>query len=117
MRMALIGLSILVAGCPLAGSSDLVCTEVFVYGLTVTLTDDNGVPITGATLTLTDGNYSETLQELENGVYVGAGERAGTYTLAIAADGYMPVTVEHIVVNADECHVIPVARDVSLPRA
>jgi len=115
MRTTLIGLLILVAGCPLAGSPGLVCTDVFIYGLTVTLTDDHGEPITGATLALADGSYTETLQNLENGAYAGAGERAGTYTLTIEAEGFMPVTIEHIVVSEDECHVIPVARDVSLP--
>lgn len=91
-----------------------VCTAVFVYGLNVTVVDENGDPVSGATLTLTEGDYSEVMEELRPGEYAGAGERRGTYTLAVEADGFEPVTIEDIVIDADACHVIPVARDVTL---
>ena len=52
--------------------------------------------------------------EVQPGVYVGAGERAGTYTLTVEAEGFEPVTIEDIVVEADECHVIGVSREVTL---
>ena len=97
------------------------CTAVYVYGLTVTVTDESGEPVTGAALTLTDGDYTEMIPgppgtgiELEGGVYLGAGERAGTYTLTIEADGFEPATIENIVIEADECHVIGVTREVTL---
>ena len=97
------------------------CTEVYAYGLTVTVADENGEPVTGAALTLTDADYTETIPgppgtgiELEGGVYLGAGERAGTYTLTIEAEGFEPVTIDNIVIEADECHVIGVTREVAL---
>ena len=48
------------------------------------------------------------------GEYVGAGERAGTYILTIVADGFEMVTVDDIFVDADECHVVGVSRQISL---
>lgn len=118
MRFAIIGLSLLlVAGCPLVGiipGDGIVCTEIFVYGLNVTVTDVNGNPIAGATLTLTDGDYTETMEEIRDGEYVGAGERAGTYTMRVDADGFVTQTITDIVIDEDECHVIPVAREVTL---
>ena len=106
---------LLAAGCALYPNPP-VCTEIFVYGLNVTVTDGNGDPVPGATLTLVEGNFSEVMVEIrpEEGEYVGAGERAGTYTLIVEAEGYDTATIENIVVNADECHVIPVLRETTL---
>ncbi len=96
------------------GDRGVACTEVFVYGVNVTVTDDADEPVTEAVLTLTDGEYSETMEELAEGEYAGAGERAGTYTLVIEADGFEPATIEGIIVDEDECHVIPEARAITL---
>ena len=104
------------AGCQAeqGGGGGVICTEIFVYGVTVTVTDEAVEPVTGAVLTLTDGDYSETMEELAEGEYAGAGERAGTYTLVVQADGFEPATIEGIIVDADECHVIPQARAITL---
>jgi len=96
------------------------CTTVFVYGLNVTVTDaETGAAITGATLTLTDESqpYTEILDEVRSGVYVGAGERPGQYTLIAEAPGYKPQTIAGIVITADECHVIPVQIQVAMQRS
>ncbi|UCC32091.1 MAG: carboxypeptidase regulatory-like domain-containing protein, partial [Phycisphaerales bacterium] len=76
------------------------CTAIFAYGLTVRVMDENGDPVSGATLTLTEGDYVETIPgppgsgvEPEPGVYLGAGERAGTYTLTVEAEGFEPATI------------------------
>jgi len=117
MRIFLAVLAVSVAGCPLAGTrpgDGIICTEVFVYGVNVTVTGVNDIPITGAILTLTDGEYAETMAELGPGTYVGAGERSGRYTLRIEADGYVTHTIMDLVVGADECHVIPITREVTL---
>ncbi len=92
-----------------------ICTDDFRAGVNVTVTDENGDPISGATLTLTEGDFSETMEESSRaGEYFGAGERAGAYTLTVEAVGFEPVVVDDIVVDEDECHVIPVAQEVSL---
>ena len=54
------------------------------------------------------------LGDFQPGGYLGAGERAGTYTLTVDADGFETAVIEDIVVDADICHVIPVTREVSL---
>jgi hypothetical protein len=93
------------------------CTQVYVYGVNVTLTDaETGEPITGATLTLRDGDYVEVLEAFPtgDGEYAGAGERAGTYELTIAKVGYETQVIEDIVVTADECHVEGVHLDIEL---
>lgn len=97
------------------GDQTTVCTPVILDGLSVTLTDaETGAPISGATLTLTEGEFSEVMRELNAGQYVGASERAGTYRLTIEADGFSPRTEENIVVTANVCHVNPVTLPLNL---
>jgi len=99
--------------CPITNGP--VCTEVFVYGVNVTLTDtETGEPVTGATLVLSEATYTETMREITPGQYVGAGERPGTYELTVEAEGFLPESRSMIVVTADECHVIPVNLDIAL---
>ena len=90
------------------------CTALYAYGVTATVQDELGNPVPGATLTLSEGSYQEILEEWYPGEYVGAGERAGTYTLTVVADGFETVTVDDIFVDADECHVIGVSRQINL---
>ncbi len=92
----------------------IACTQIYVYGLNVSVTDENGDPVAGATLTLSDGNYSETMMEGQPGQYVGAGERSGIYSLTIEAAGFQTMQIDNIVVTRDICHVIPVSREVEL---
>jgi hypothetical protein len=100
--------SISFTGCPLDLDPDPpVCTTEFRYGVTAQVTDaSTGAAVTNATLTLIEGSYTETMQFLPPGTYVGAGEREGTYTLVAEAPGYQTQTITGIDVDADECHVI-----------
>jgi len=113
-EIGLVGLTLAASGCPFLGTGGVICTDIFVFGLTVNVSNENGNPISGAALTLTEGNLSETMQETFPGQYAGAGERAGTYTLTVEAAGFTPLTLDNITVDADICHVIPVARDITL---
>jgi hypothetical protein len=107
----------LVAGCPSGlPNGDLVCTEVFVYGLTVDVSDASSAAVQGATLTLTEGNYTATLEEISPGTFIGAGERGGLYNLTVEAAGFESRTITNIFVDEDECHVIPESLDVVLDR-
>jgi hypothetical protein len=92
-------------GC--GGTPGLGCTDLYAYGLTVTVKDAATMqPICDATVTATDGSYSETLQAGGLGCsFVGAGERAGTYTVSAAKSGYVTAAQNGIVVTADTCHV------------
>jgi len=102
---------------PNGNSDDVICTMEYVYGIHVTLKDtQTSQPIIGATLTLIDGPYSEIMMEDQSGMgtYSGAGERAGTYQLIIETDGYQNMSIEGIVVNEDECHVIPIQLNITM---
>lgn len=46
--------------------------------------------------------------------FFGAGERAGNYIIEITSNDYQTYISEIIVIEEDECHVIPVALEVSL---
>lgn len=98
---------------------DRACTLEFRYGVNSSVTDARtGAAITNARLTLTEGTYSEEMTRFPaNNDYVGAGERAGTYTLTAEASGYVTKVIPGIVVTADECHVTGVRVDVQLEPA
>jgi hypothetical protein len=103
-------MSVLPAGCGLFPGGWLPggtpCTALYAYGVSATVTNAaDGSPIDNATLTLSEGGYSEVMQFIVTGDYVGAGERAGTYTLTATAPGLESRTISDIVVTADECHV------------
>lgn len=115
MRRTLLMLSLSVASLVLLATSTAcagppACTDLLAFGLNVTVTDAaNGERICDATVTATDGDFSETLQpfgEATDCTYAGAGERAGTYTITVEKDGYATLTEDNVVVEEDECHVI-----------
>jgi hypothetical protein len=76
-----------------------------------------GEGIGDAVLTLTEGDYSETLSGSGTGSYSGADERPGTYTLTAAAEGFASQTIENIVVESLVCHVNTVTLSVELTPA
>jgi len=90
------------------------CTDQYVYGLTVNVVDDAGDALCGATVTLTEGDYEEVLEESTDCAYIGAGERAGTYSLTVEKEGYTSAGVSEVVIGEDECHVLPETVDVTL---
>ncbi|RLD28538.1 MAG: hypothetical protein DRI75_06435 [Bacteroidetes bacterium] len=88
----------------------IICTEQFVYGLNVTVknADTNAIITEGVTVTAREGDYEEELMNTLGSVsFVGAGERAGNYIIEITSNDYQSYTSEVIVVDEDECHVIP----------
>ena len=90
--------------------SDVYCTEVFVSGLNVTLLDaiTSQVITDDVEVTITDGSYQETLINIENSsVFIGAGERPGTYIINVTSPNYESYISGPIVVTSDICHVIP----------
>lgn len=95
-----------------------ICTSLFVYGLNVTVKDasTNDILIGGVTVVAIDGTYEETLTNIQGSdFFVGAGEREGSYVITASAAGYLSETTANPVkVDADECHVIPVALELFL---
>ena len=91
------------------------CTADFRYGLSINVLEGSGGPAAeGAVGIAVDGDYEETLMVFGPETMVGAGERPGTYDIAISKFGYMTWSAENVTVTADECHVIPVSLDAVL---
>ncbi|MBW2937363.1 carboxypeptidase-like regulatory domain-containing protein [Aureisphaera sp. CAU 1614] len=98
-------------------NDEVFCTEEFVYGLSITITDANSGEVITMDITVTaeDGNYTEELMAFFDFTnFVGAGERPGTYTIHISAEGYEEIVSQPIEVGANECHVIPEVRSFQL---
>ena len=106
IRVACLALAALAISCS-AGSGN--CTDIAEAGLTVYVLDQTtGAPICNATVTATDGTYTETLQQTSPAsgcYYAGAYERAGTYDVTVAAPGYATSSQSGIVVPSGVCHV------------
>ena len=87
-----------------------VCTDLFAFGLSVTVTDEvDDTNICDALVTISDGTYQEELTVQGQGadcVYIGAGERAGTYRIEASKPGYDTLVTDDVLVGEDECHVI-----------
>ena len=88
------------------GSQD--CNEEALFGLSVRVQDSSSAEVCDATVTATDGTYSEVLSaggSAQYCVFFGAVERPGTYTVT-AEQGGVIGTVPGLKVRSDECHVI-----------
>jgi hypothetical protein len=103
-----------VMGKPL-NSEPLACTMLYAYGLNLHIYDQNGQPVTDATVSvntaaaLSDKNFTQ-----QDGVYVGLGEApAGYYTITITKTGYATY-YETIKMEHDDCHVMPQTRTITL---
>lgn len=81
------------------------CTDEARPGVIVHVLDaTSGVELTGASGTLRDGEYVETLEAVQT-VLLGAFERAGTYRVEVARADYQPWFKEGVRVTRDRCHV------------
>jgi hypothetical protein len=102
----------------LAGCSEKTCNNRAYPGLDVTVVDAGGTAVCGATVTATDGAYTETLRASVGSPchYEGAVERTGVYTVTATFDG-LTVTTPDVTVGHDECHVVTKIITVMLPAA
>jgi len=92
------------------------CTGEYRFGVNVTLRNaSSGAPVAGATVVIAEGSYRETLSTIgPPGSYAGAGEREGSYTLSVAAPGYVSPAPRTVVVTGGECHVNGVSVTIDL---
>ncbi|SEK75091.1 hypothetical protein SAMN04487910_1022 [Aquimarina amphilecti] len=95
------------------------CTDELRAGLEITVKDAtvNDLFLTsGITVTIVDGDYTETLVNFDNtNLFVGAFERTGTYVITVRGDNYETFTsTVPIIVDKDICHVITESREIIL---
>jgi hypothetical protein len=105
-RVCLVGAAAVVIVLQGCGTQD--CSSVALSGLSVRVQDPSGAEVCDATVTATDGDYSEVLPAggtEQDCVFFGAIERPGTYTVT-ADEGGVTGTVPGVKVRSDECHVI-----------
>ena len=113
----------IVAGACSAGSKgvdDVVCTMEARPGINLTAIDSvGGQPISAAGVAVAEeGSYSDKAIALPGTPvrYSMAYERAGTYTVTVAVDGYQSWRATGVVVRRDVCHVITVQLTARLVR-
>ena len=101
----------------LAGCGGSGCKLNRFPGLDVTVVDDVGEMVCGATVTATDGAYTETLTASPAGgpcYFTGAWERPGVYTVQATFEGRTAVRPD-VQVTDGECHVVPAIITIWLP--
>ncbi len=95
------------------------CTTVYVYGLSVTVTDAvSGSPVEGVAAEIRDGSWVDPYLLVRGNTVMGAGERQGVYAITIQKDGYLEWTRSgvRVTMTADGCHVQGVRLDAPLAR-
>lgn len=109
---------LLITSCQSNNDDPIVCTDQYVYGLTIIVLDaTTGNPIfQDVEVKAVDGAYQEILQLVPGLEYtfVGAGERTGTYTITVTKEGFQTYTSVPITLTSDACHVIPQSLTVHL---
>jgi hypothetical protein len=120
-RLASLFAALAAAASPtLAGCGGSGCLLNAVPGLEVTVLDGAGGPVLcGATVTATDGAYSELLAASPAGgpcYHYGATERPGTYSIEATFEGRTGA-VSNVRVAQGECHVTKNEVSIVLPAA
>ena len=85
------------------------CADYAAPGITVTILDFvSGQRVTSAaSVVARDGAYADTGQiSVTPGLYALAYERSGTYSVSVQVPGHRPWSLDHAVVDHDQCHVI-----------
>lgn len=91
------------------------CKDYAAFGLVVDVLDASQARTCNASVTATDGPYSEVLAAVPGPpcAYHGAAERKGVYSIKVEAAG-MTTVVDGLKVSADACHVGPLRTTITL---
>lgn len=100
MRRGLLCALVGVVGCD---PEPVACTTEAVVSVVVTVTDADGAPITGATVTYAPAELDDSCEEF-SGQYNCGYEIGGVMTVHAELEGYLPAE-ETVTVLEDECHV------------
>ena len=101
------------AGC-VAPSLSQTCTLDAAFGLSLTIYDQTGAPVTGATITTQPD--SGPFFELGGGQYNGITEGQGQYIFTISKPGFQPY-VDTVVLTKGTCHVNGQTKTITLTPA
>ncbi|MEK9502673.1 hypothetical protein [Gaopeijia maritima] len=102
-RMAVAAaMTVLLSACDTGG-----CTQAPEPAVEVSVVDAaTGLAVVDSvTVVVRDGDFEETLFETSSGVYSGAGDREGEYTVVVAHPRYEPWVRDRVRVIEDRCHV------------
>jgi hypothetical protein len=114
VRLVTTAMVFVLGGCDLVGVS---CSTDIRWAVQVDVVDAITLEgrADGATLTLRDGEWSETVTESWDGRRMdGAPERAGRYDVSVDRPGYLPWNESGVSVGEDECHVQTVSLEARL---
>jgi hypothetical protein len=95
----------------------IICTEEARAGLQLTVRSGiSGVVLTeGVSVLAVSGDYVEELQRYTGDPsFVGLFERPGLYEITVTKESYRQLILDSILIDADECHVITLVKDVSI---
>lgn len=110
LALSLVTLATLFTGCATDG---LVCDEMAVAAVFITVVDIDGAAIDGATATWETADESGDCDALTEGGLACAYEREGEITVTITAEGFETIT-QTFDVSGDGCHPIPEEAEITL---
>ena len=86
--------------------TDVECTLIAAVGIQVEVVDaGTGAVVDGASVSIRDDAYTESLVPTPNGFFIEATERAGVYEVTVSKAGYEAWGQSDVRVDSDECHV------------
>lgn len=96
--------AITLVACSDSRATPPVCTGEAEPAVVLTLRDaTTQQPVIGATITLSEGVYSEVMLDANDGSYLGGFERPGTYAMEISANQFLSQTITGVVAPALSC--------------
>lgn len=95
-----------------------VCTEIAIAAVTATVSTDSGESPDDLSVTFSvDGGASEACEEVGDGSFACALERTGEITVVASASGFFADSESvQVVQDADDCHPVPQAIELTLER-
>jgi hypothetical protein len=105
-------LAFVLAGCPIGDNPS--CTTIATYSVNVTVVDEQGAAVAEAIVSYSvDGEERGACEDIGDGSFVCGVEEAGHFVITASAQGFEARSQE-VVVNENECHVLPETLEISL---
>ena len=112
--LPLFSVSLLAALSGCDAGEPIACTTQIVFSVNLTVVDEAGAPLEGASARYrVDGGAEAGCEDLGGGLFACGADEAGAFVITVEAPGREPKTVE-AEVGSGECHVEPVALEAML---